>query len=294
MKPKKRINITTILIISLVLSLLTYYLTNSVLKSIIVLISTAVIIFTYISTRKKLIESQKIRMMEIVFPDFLQLISSNLKAGITIDKAIVISSRKEFSPLDEQINQFGRDIVTGKPVEIAMKEMSIRINSEKISKTINLIITGMRSGGNLATLLEQTSANLKERQYVEKRAASNIIMYIILILFAVGIGAPILFSLSTVLVSVLTKILGNIPEIQTSVATPFAFTSINLSSAFITYFAVFFIITIDVLGSMVIGLVQKGEEREGLKYAIPLIALSLTMFFLLKIVLASYFSRILG
>ncbi len=294
MKPKKRINLTAVLIVALVLSTITFIFTKNVLNSIIVLVASVAVILTYISTKKKLAESQKIRMMEIVFPDFLQLISSNLKAGIPIDKAIVISSRKEFSPLDEQINQFGRDIVTGKPVELAMKEMSVRINSEKISKTINLIITGMRSGGNLATLLEQTSANLKERQYVEKRAASNIIMYIILILFAVGVGAPILFSLSTVLVGVLTQILSGIPEVQTSVATPFAFTSINISSAFITYFAVFFIITIDILGSMVIGLVQKGEEREGLKYSIPLILLSLTMFFLLKLVLASYFKGILG
>lgn len=294
MKPTKRINLTAVLIVALVLSIITFYLSKSALNSLIVLISTIAVILTYISTKKKLAESQKIKTMEVVFPDFLQLISSNLKAGIPIDKAIVISSRKEFSPLDEQINQFGRDIVTGKPVELAMKEMSIRIGSEKISKTINLIITGMRSGGNLATLLEQTSANLKERQYVEKRAASNIIMYIILILFAVGVGAPILFSLSTVLVGVLTKILGGIPEVQTSIATPFAFTSISISSTFITYFAVFFITTIDILGSMVIGLVQKGEEREGLRYAIPLIVISLTVFFALKFVLASYFSGILG
>ena len=294
MKPKKRINITVILLSSLLIAIATYYLTDSAINSLIVLFFAVAAIVTYLSTKNKLAESRKIRIMETVFPDFLQLISSNLKAGIAIDKAIVISSRKEFSPLDEQISQFGRDIATGKPVEISMKEMSTRINSEKISKTINLIITGMRSGGNLATLLEQTSANLKERQYVEKRAASNIIMYIILILFAVGIGAPILFSLSTVLVEVLTKILGGIPEVQASVSLPFAFTNISLSSTFITYFAIFFIITIDVLGSMVIGLVQKGEEREGLKYAIPLITVSLVVFFLLKIILASYFSGIIG
>ncbi|MEK6894096.1 MAG: type II secretion system F family protein [Nanoarchaeota archaeon] len=294
MKPQKRVNLTAVLIVSLVLSIITFYLTKSALNSSIVLIVSIAVILTYISTRKKLGQSQKIKMMEVVFPDFLQLISSNLKAGIPIDKAIVISSRKEFSPLDEQINQFGRDIATGKPVELAMKEMSSRIGSEKISKTINLIITGMRSGGNIATLLEETSANLKERQYVEKRAASNIIMYIILILFAVGVGAPILFSLSTVLVEVLTKILSGIPEVQTTVATPFSFTSISISTTFINYFAVFFIITIDILGSMVIGLVQKGEEREGLKYAIPLVTISLTMFFVIKLVLSSYFAGIIG
>ncbi len=294
MKPKKKANIIPIIIAALIISIITYYISKNITNSIIVLLAIGGIGVTYVSTREKLIVTNRIKMMEVIFPDFLQLISSNLRAGITIDRAVVISSRKEFSPLDEQINQFGRDIVTGKPVEIAMKEMGQRINSEKITKTINLIITGMKSGGNLATLLEQTSANLKEKQYVEKRAASNILMYIILIVFAIGIGAPILFSLSTVLVGVLTQILSNIPEVQTSVSLPFAFTKINISTAFITYFAVFFIITIDLLGSMVIGLVQKGEEREGLKYALPLMGVSLTIFFVVKLLLSSYFSGILG
>ena len=294
MKPPKKIKIIPVIIVALLLAIAAYYFTKNITQSIIVLVATIGITLTYLSTKKKLIASKRIRMMEIVFPDFLQLISSNLKAGITIDRAIIISSRKEFYPLDEQINQFARDIITGKPIEIAMREMSVRINSEKITKTVNLLITGMRSGGNLATLLEQTAANLKERQYVEKRAASNILMYIILIFFAVGIGAPALFSLSTVLVEVLTKILGGIPQVQTSVTLPFAFTNISLSATFINYFGVVFIITIDLLGSMVIGLVQKGDEREGLKYALPLIAVSLAIFFALKLIMANYFSGILG
>ena len=132
MKPKKRINITVILLSSLLIAIATYYLTDSAINSLIILFFAVAAIVTYLSTKNKLAESRKIRIMETVFPDFLQLISSNLKAGIAIDKAIVISSRKEFSPLDEQISQFGRDIATGKPVEISMKEMSTRINSEKM------------------------------------------------------------------------------------------------------------------------------------------------------------------
>lgn len=282
------------IIAALIVSLILYYLTKNVLNALIALVVIIGTWIVYYSTHKKLTASRKIKTMESVFPDFLQLVASNLKAGITIDKALVISSRKEFSPLDEHINQLGRDLMTGKPIETAMKEMAKRIGSEKIAKTINLIITGMKAGGDLATLLEQTAVNLRERQYVEKRAASNVLMYVILIFFAIGIGAPALFGLSTVLVNVLTQILANVPEVQTSVSLPFAFTSINISATFITYFAILFIITINILGSMVIGLVQKGEEREGLKYAVPLITISITIFFTIKTFLASYFSELIG
>ncbi len=294
MKPKKRINIIPGIIIGLVIGLVIYYFTKKPINSAVSIFLFLGIFIVYKSTRNKLIESQRIKIMEFVFPDFLQLVASNLKAGITIDKALVISSRKEFAPLDEEINQLGRDLVTGKQIAIAMKEMTQWIKSEKISKTVNLIITGMKSGGNLATLLEQTSISMRERQYVEKRAASNVLMYVILIFFAIGVGAPALFSLSTVLVEVLTKILSNVPEMETTTSLPFALTSISISSTFITYFAIIFLLTIVILGSMVTGLVQKGEEREGLKYAIPLGAISLVLFFVIKIFLLGYFQELIG
>ena len=74
--------------------------------------------------------------------------------------------------------------------------MSDRIDSEKISKVITLIISGLKAGGNISDLLEQTSKNMKEKEIIEKKAASSILMYVIFIFFAVGIGAPLLFGLS--------------------------------------------------------------------------------------------------
>ena len=72
----------------------------------------------------------RIRKIEHIFPDFLQSVSSNLRAGMTVDRAMVLSSRPEFDPLDKEILQVGKDISTGKPVELALKNMSKRINSE--------------------------------------------------------------------------------------------------------------------------------------------------------------------
>ena len=52
---------------------------------------------------KKLAISKDVRKMELVFPDFIGLVASNLRAGMTLDKALLISSRKEFAPLDSKI-----------------------------------------------------------------------------------------------------------------------------------------------------------------------------------------------
>src|SRR3989344_4756457 len=210
---------------ALILGLIIFFFVRTILS---LLISILVFFFAiefYFFINKKLKKSADIKKMEESFPDFIDLMSSNLRAGMTIDRALILSSRKEFAPLDKEILALGKDIITGREVSRALKDMAERIGSEKLKKTVNLIISGMRSGGNISVLLEETASNMRERNFVEKRAASNVLMYVIFIFFAVSIGAPMLFGLSSVLVEVLTKILSGFPETQSSSSNlPFSFT----------------------------------------------------------------------
>ncbi len=291
----KRINkyLTNAAIASFAIGLIGIFITQSLKVSGIIILIVFVLINTFFITRQLLKKSAQIKKMEDVFPDFIELMASNLRAGMTIDKALLLSSRKEFAPLDEEILNLGKDIMTGRELTQALIDLGKRIKSEKIVKTINVINSGIRSGGNLAILLEQTATNTRERNFVEKRAASNVLMYIIFIFFAVAIGAPLLFSLSTVLVQVLTTILGGLPSIDSTVNIPIALTAVSISTKFILYFAIIFIVVIDILASLLLGLVSKGEEKQGLKYMAPLIALSITVFFIIRSFLSSYFEGII-
>ncbi|NCN99130.1 hypothetical protein COU62_00550 [Candidatus Pacearchaeota archaeon CG10_big_fil_rev_8_21_14_0_10_35_219] len=248
-----------------------------------------IVSYLYTIIRAKLKEVNKIKKMEKAFPDFIQLMASNLRAGMTIDRAMIMSSRKEFAPLDSEITILGKDIITGKEITVALNNMAERIKSDKITKTVKLVTSGIRSGGNLAVLLEKTSANLREKEFVEKRAASNVLMYVIFIFIAVAFGAPLLFGLSTVLVEVLTSLLANVPEVNANLNVPFTLTKVSVSSTFIFYFALIFMTVTDILAALVLGLVSKGEEREGLKYILPLVASSLIIFLLVKNLLGRYF-----
>ncbi len=281
--------------IALVLGIAVLFFTKNWVVSLSTIAIAIAILELYSWGKAKLNESNKIKKMESVFPEFLQLMASNLRAGMTIDRALLTSSRKEFFPLDLEILQLGKELMTGKEIDRAMQDMAKRINSEKIEKTVRLIISGIRSGGNLAILLEETAINLRERNYVEKRAASNVLMYVIFIFFAVAVGAPILFGLSNVLVGIVSKIVSGLPEVQaTNVPVPFTLTKITLPISFINYFSLAFLIVTNILGSLFLGLVSKGEEKEGFKYMIPLIAVSLIIFFIVKLVLGNYLSGLFG
>ncbi len=282
---------------AIIISLLSLIIARKISYSITIFFSIILLFSFYYIIKQVLKKAERLKKMEDVFPDFIELMASNLRAGMTIDKALILSSRKEFSPLDEEILNLGKDILTGKEISSALLNLAQRTKSEKILKTITIINSGIRSGGNLAILLEQTAINMRERGFVEKKAASNVLMYIIFIFFAVAVGAPILFSLSTVLVQVLTSILKDIPTIEQGIATanlPLALTKINISVNFILYFTLVFLVLIDILASLLLGLVNKGEEKAGLKFTIPLIITSILIFFIVRFALTSYFSGIIG
>jgi len=294
-KKKKKTTIVIGLILSLIIGGISFFFSRNITTSIISLVISFALIEVYIYFRGLMKKSARIRKMDQAFPDLIELMASNLRAGMTIDRALLLSSRKEFDPLDKEILRVGKDIVTGKEITQALLDMAERTKSEKILKTVTIINTGIISGGNLAVLLEQTAINMRERNFVEKKAASNVLMYLIFIFFAVAIGSPALFGLSSVLVEVLTNILGNIPEIDTGASNlPFTLTSVNISITFIIYFSMVFLIMTNILASMLLGLVSKGEEKAGIKYTVPLVTLGIAVFFIVRVVILSRFSSLLS
>ena len=289
--PSKRKELIIKLVVSLVIAAAAGTIKRSIFASVLWFIGTIIILSVYSIMKVKLEKYNRIKKMENAFPDFLQLMASNLRAGMPTDHALLMSARKEFDPLDKEIIKLGKELMTGRDIESAMFDMGQRSHSQKIQKTINLIVSGLKSGGNIAVLLEETASNARERYFVQKKAASNVLMYVIFVFAAITVGAPGLFGLSTVLVEVLTNVLSTIPEVQTSASLPFTLSRIEISSSFIIYFSMAFLIAIDIIGSLVLGLVTKGEEKEGAKYILPVVSVSLGIFFAVRFILLKYFAE---
>ncbi len=225
----------------------------------------------------------KAAFIEKALPDALQLMSSNLRAGLTPERALLLAARPEFGPLTTEINRVGKEIAVGKDIDEALMGVTKRVKSEKISKTIMLIVSGIRAGGELASLLDHTARNLRDQDFVDQKIRSSVRMYVIFIFAAVGLGAPLLYGLSSFLVEVLTKVLGSvdIPK-TTTMNMPINITSVSIGVDFVMKYVIISIIITSILGSMALGSISKGEEKQGLKYAPLLIAIALSVFFLVR------------
>lgn len=234
---------------------------------------------------------KKAKIIENYLPDALLLMSSNLKSGLTTDKALLLSARPDFGPLQKEIELVSNDLLAGKELPRALSRLSSRIRSEKLEKTVSLIISGIRSGGKLATLLEQSAKNLRTQDFITKKVQANVLMYVIFIFIAVGIGAPFLFGLSSFLIEIITQNLARIqiPEVA-GLTMPLKISQVAVSTDFVVTFAIISLSTTAILGSLILGLVSKGEEKQGIKTIPFLLGLALAIFFLVRLAVSSLFS----
>ena len=115
-----------------------------------------------------LIADSRASEIEKVLPDALQLMAANVRAGMTVDRAIWLTARPEFGIFEEELRMAGAKTVGGKPIKVALMEMVERINSGLLEKTFRLLIEGIESGGELSHLLEETAANARTVQGLKK------------------------------------------------------------------------------------------------------------------------------
>ncbi len=241
---------------------------------------------TYISF--SLIADSRARFIEQMLPDNLQLISGNVRAGMTIDKAIWLSARPEFGILEEEIRKAGGQTMGGVPLKKSLFEMAARFKSNIFQRAVRLLIEGMESGGEMAKLLDETSTYIRTAQTMRKEINASVAMYVMFIVFAAALGAPLLFAISLHFVDSLGKIsLPSTPQASgiTSVSAPAeAVTTIELF-----YFALAYLFITSFFSSLIIGLIQTGREKQGLKFFPALFGVAVAVFILARIVVQSLF-----
>ena len=233
------------------------------------------------------------KFVDNILPDVLQLMASNLRAGMTIDKALFVSARPEFGPFKDELDRLGREVALGKPFETALHSLTSRIHSENLEKSVFLVVSATRAGGELAPILEETAHDLRGRRLADKKIRASIGMYFIFIFVALGVALPALFALSSIVVQVLITTFSAV-TVPSSVSTPLAARGSAITSAFVVRYAVVFIGTSSILGSFMLGLIKSGKAKEGFRYIPILLFLGMLIFFSLRKLLETSLSSLFG
>ncbi|NIO21417.1 MAG: hypothetical protein GTN76_11930 [Candidatus Aenigmarchaeota archaeon] len=232
--------------------------------------------------------------VENVLPDALELTAANIRSGFIPSKALLLSARSEFGPLAEAIKRSGKEIMTGKSLADGLNQIPKYIKSEVLERAVKLISEGSRSGGQLVALLEENAIDIRRKQAIKKEVKANIIMYGIFIIFAGILGAPVLYALSLYLITTLTVFssAGTLPESFSSNIPYFKF-GITVSPDFLFLFSIVSIIITTFFSGIIIGLIDTGKEKGGIKYIPIFMIIALLVFFGARMVISSMFAGFL-
>ncbi len=245
------------------------------------------------------------KKIEEVLPVALQMISANIRAGMTLENAVWSSARPEFGPFKDEIQRMSARSFGGAPLTETLKDMSKRVSSQIVERSIRLINEGIILGGEMAHLLDQVAYDIRSTQLLQKEIAVATTTYAIFIIFAAVVASPLLFSVSTYY-AVLNERLaekqfrgggGSQNLTLPPQAGPFSTflgkpgeKAGGIKSGDIKLFSIAAIALSSFFAALILGLIREGKAMRGLKYAPVFVLLALGLYFFFSAGLESAFS----
>lgn len=221
-------------------------------------------VITYIFLDMKIFN--RTMAIEDVLPDYLQLASANISAGMPIDRALWFAVRPRFGILAKEIEDVAKSTVSGEDLSVALVRFADKYDSVLLKRSINLLLEGMDAGGEIAGLLNKVSMNIQETRILKKEMAANVMTYAIFIGFATVVAAPVLFGLSGQLLIVIQQIMGMLGATGGGGMMALSLSGDSITIADFRIFSVATLFVTSMFSAFIISIIRKGNIKEGARF----------------------------
>lgn len=215
------------------------------------------------------------KKMEDVLPDFLRFVGENLRGGMPFERSLWTAIKPEFGILASEVRLAAKRVMTGEPVEDALHEFTGKYDSPMVRRSFDLIIEGMRGGGEIADLIDRVTEDLEETGRLKEEMRTANTTYVIFVTFVVMVVAPALFSLSYQFLLVLKGFGERLAPM--AVTQPAAgvgglggffpkLSEISIEPEQFKFFSQQAIAIVALFSSMIVSIINKGSIRGGVKY----------------------------
>lgn len=233
--------------------------------------------------------AQRASVTEEVLPEALALMATNLKSGLTPDRALLMTARPEFGPLEKEMRMVAKESLTTIPFEDALMEIARKFNSMTIGRTMKLVSEGIKRGGEISTILESTAKHIREINALKRHIAAEATLQMLFIMFAAVIAAPLMFGTSTVIIEKISSLgVGSDIEAPRGVGASLPKTAaIAPAAQYMLHYAVAAVTLNSLFASFIVGLIKEGKKVSGLRYFPVILLVSLLVMFLTRFSMAS-------
>ncbi|MDP6647879.1 MAG: type II secretion system F family protein [Candidatus Woesearchaeota archaeon] len=234
---------------------------------------------------------RRTKKMEETLPDFLQVVASNLKGGLSFEKALLGAIKPRFTILANEMAEVSKKVMTGHDVSIALYELGQKYDSPMLKRSIDLMVGELESGGQIANLIDKIVRRIKETKVLKEEISASAVAYMIFMAAIVIFIAPLLFALSYNLLIVILSFISKLSVVTARAGTlPFSVSGMAIEPDNFKYFSIAALAVISFFSSLIVSIVEKGNIKSGLKY-IPIFLIgSLAFYFIFMKVLSFVFS----
>ena len=227
--------------------------------------------------------------IEDVLPDFLQLTASNIKAGMTIDRALWYAVRPRFGVLAKEIETVAKETMRGEDLKTALQKFADKYDSVLLKRSLSLLIEGLEAGGEIGNLLNKIAIHIQENKIMRKEMSANVTTYVIFISVATIGAAPILFALSGVLIQVISSLGSNLGGASSAATAGFglSFGGTGIKYTDFRIFAVVSLIITSFFSAIIVATIKSGDAKLGLRNIPVFMIITVTLFFIADKILGS-------
>ena len=255
-------------------------------------LSIVVILLLYFYFNIKIFNRTK--LLEEKLTDYLTLVSTNLRGGLSFEKSLWVSIKPDFGILAKEIGLVSKKVLTGNDLIEALNEFAMKYDSPILKRSINLIVGEIESGGEIVVVMDKVIDNLRKTRMLKAEMAASTVTYMIFIGSIVMVISPALFALSAQLLQIVigfaAKIGGSMSGATSSVALPLTISEISIDPKDFIWFSRFAIASISIFSAFIISIIEKGNIKGGLRYVPLFTIVALVLYEIFNVVLTNMFS----
>ena len=241
---------------------------------------------------------KRTKTIEESLPDYLMLVSTNLKGGLSLEQSLWAGIRPEFTLLAEEMTTVSKRVMTGNDLTDALEEFIDKYPSPTLRRNLSLIMGEIESGGKIVVVIDKVIDTMKKSRVLKSEMSAATVSYMIFIGAVVIVIAPALFALAYQLLHIIIGFTQNLGSALTAGAGGSGVVqSLNFEGGINTVdfrrFSVLALMFIGIFSSMIISIIEKGDIKGGLKYIPAFTLLSIFFYFVFMILLSSVFGGML-
>jgi len=108
-------------------------------------------------------QMRRVKKFNLQLTDSLAIIANSLRAGYSFMQAVELVSREMPAPIGKEFARTFREVNLGTPMEEALGNLGQRMISKDLDLVLTAVLIQRQIGGNLAEILDNISATIRER-----------------------------------------------------------------------------------------------------------------------------------